>query len=84
MCKLDSTDIKLRALAYIYEVKEKAQDLVCKDSVDDDIVLIEELKSLFESDKVKKTISYLDRNFPEIGKDFKSFINETMSYYNPF
>ena len=83
MSKLDRTDIKLRALAYIYEVKEKAQDLVNQESVDDDIVLIEELKALFESDKVKKTISYLDRNFPEIGEDFKSFINETMSYYNP-
>ena len=84
MSKLDRTDIKLRALAYIYEIKEKAQDLVNQESVDDDIVLIEELKSLFESDKVKKTISYLDKNFPEIGKDFKSFINETISYYNPF
>ena len=84
MRKLDRTDIKLRALAYIYEVKEKTQDLIDQEVVDDDIVLIDKLTDLFESDKVKKTISYLDRNFPEIGKEFKSFIDETMAYYNPF
>lgn len=80
----NNDDVKLRALGFINEIKEKAQDLINSDSGEPSISLTEKLDELFNQEKVKKTLDYLLKYLPEIGEEFKLFIDETLKHYTPF
>lgn len=76
--------IKFRALAFMEELREKAQELINREAKGEDIVLATELPLLLQSEKVLRTLEYLSRHFPDVEREFKEFIDKTLEEFIPF